>query len=44
MANPTTPHLGDLPELNDLAPRIQTRDGYLGNDGLQDAHIQGARN
>ncbi len=36
-------HLPDLVQLNDLVPRIQTRNGYLGKDGLQEAHIQGTR-
>ena len=38
MANPDIPHLGDLPELNDIAPKHPKLNG---NDGFQNAHILG---
>jgi hypothetical protein len=43
MADPKIPHLADLRDLNQLAPRMQTPKGYLGADGLQNAHLSGTR-
>jgi hypothetical protein len=36
MADPNIPHLGDLTDLNDLAPKHPKLNG---NDGFQNAHI-----
>ena len=38
--NPNFPHLRDLPELNDLAPKHPKLNG---NDGFQNAHILGTK-
>ena len=35
--------LPDVPEFNDIAPRIETKNGFLGRDGFQEAHIQGTK-